>query len=290
MLKALFEKDSRWVKSVFIILIPLFFGILFLGISHGVLSLFHITDEVTTLKLTQLFSATGMFICASFVLAYLFNSNIRQFLSLRKPSVIVLILAIPAIWSAIPMINFINDLNHQISFPESLKFIEEVLKVYEEKMAELTKLLLTSGSSYNDLVLSLLVMAVIPALGEEFLFRGVIQKSIAKNINNKILAVWITAFLFSAIHFQFYGFIPRLLLGAYFGYLLIWSRSIWLPIIAHFINNATIVLFYFFMKEKNIDFDLETVGVTGSPLWIIGSVLLFAFFTVMIWKSRRIDE
>ena len=290
-IKALFEKDSLWIKSVFIIMIPLFFSILFIGISYGVSSLFHITDETMKLKLMQLFSATGMFVCASFVLAYLFSSNIREFLSLRKPVVLVVILAILSMWVAIPMINFIGDLNNQISFSESLKFIEEALRTYEEKIAGLTEQLLASGNSFGGLALNLLVMAIVPALGEELLFRGVIQNSLAKNLNNKLLAVWITAFLFSAIHFQFYGFIPRMLLGAYFGYLLIWSKSIWLPVTAHLANNATIVLFYFFMKGKNPWVDLETVGVAGSPLWIIwitGSMLLFMLFAVLVLKKSKI--
>ena len=266
-MKAFFEKDSLWVKSVFIIFIPLLFSIFFLGINYGVLSLFNITDDIATLKFSQLFSATGMFICASFVLAYLFSGSVRQFLSLRKTSGVMLILATMSMWVAIPMINLIGELNNQISFPEALKSIEETLRAYEEKIAELTNLLLTSGGSIGDLLLNLLVMAAIPAFGEELLFRGVIQKSLAKNPKNELRAVWITAFLFSAIHFQFYGFIPRLLMGAYFGYLLMWSRSIWVPIVAHFTNNATIVLFCFFIKDKKTNFDLEKVGVEGSYFW-----------------------
>ncbi len=290
MLKALFEKDSLWVKGVFIILIPLFLSILFMGISYGVLYLFHITDEILTLKWTQLFSATGMFICASFILAYLFSSNIRQFLSFRKPPVTIVILAILNTCAAIPIINFLGDLNNQICLPESLKSIEEILRAYEEKVTGLSELLLASGDSFSGLALNMLVMAIIPGIGEELLFRGVILNSFAKNLNNKFLAVWITAFLFSAIHFQFYGFIPRLLLGAYFGYLLIWSKSIWVPVTAHFTNNAIIVLFYFFLKEEQNNYDLDTIGVTGSPLWLIGGVLLFALFTVMIWKISKKKE
>ena len=289
-MKGFFEKDSLWVKSVFIILIPLVFSIFFLGLNYGVLSLFHITDEVMTLKLTQLFSATGMFICGSFALAYLFSRNVRQFLSLQKPSGMVLILVILNMWVAIPMINLIGELNNLITFPETLKPIEEFLRASEEKIEELTRLLLTSSDSFDALLLNLLIMAVIPAFGEELLFRGVIQNSLAKNLTNKLLAVWITAFLFSAVHFEFYGFITRLLLGAYFGYLLIWSKSIWVPIVAHFTNNATIVLFNFFVREKNPDFDPERIGIDGSPLWIIGSVLLFSLFTAVIWRSRRVDE
>ena len=286
-MKGFFEEDSLWVKSFFIILIPFVFSIVFFGINYGVLSFFNITDEVDTLKFTQLFSATGMFICASFVLAYLFSSSVRQFLALRKASGAMFVLAIASMWVAIPMINLIGELNNQISFPESLKSVEEILRAYEEKIAELTNLLLTSNNSSGDLLLNLLVMAAIPAVGEELMFRGVIQNSLARNPKNAVRAVWITAFLFSAIHFQFYGFIPRLLMGAYFGYLLIWSKSIWVPIVAHFSNNATIVLFCFFVKGKSSGFDLEKVGVEGSCFWIVGSVVLFTLFAFVIWKSRK---
>ena len=288
--KGFFENDSLWVKAVFIALIPLVFSIFFLVLNYGMMSLFDVTDEVMTLKLSQLFSATGMFICASFALAYLLSRNVREFLSLRKSSGMVLVLVILNMWVAVPMINLIGELNDQITFPEALKSLEEALRAYEEKIGNLTKLLLTSSDSFGGLLLNLLIMAVIPAFGEEFLFRGVIQKSLEKHLANKLPAVWITAFLFSAVHFQFYGFIPRLLLGAYFGYLLIWSKSIWVPIVAHFINNATIVLFHFFVKEKNSGFDPERIGIEGSPLWIIGSILLFTLFTIVIWKSKQVEN
>ncbi|MDR1729186.1 MAG: CPBP family intramembrane metalloprotease [Prevotellaceae bacterium] len=287
MLKAIFEKDSCWIKSIFIIIVPLVFSILFIGISYGVSAIFHVSDEAVKLKLMQLFSATGMFICSSFVLAYLFSSHIRQFLLLRKPDVRMIILAALSMLAAIPLINFIGNLNNLVVFPESLKFAEEFFRAYEEKLAILTEQLLTSGDSFSGLALNLLVMAIIPALGEELLFRGVIQNSIAKSLKSKIWAIWITAFLFSAIHFQFYGFIPRLLLGAYFGYLLVWSQSIWIPIAAHFTNNATIVLFYFFLKGKEFTVDLETVGATGSPQWMTGSILLFALIVLIIVTSLR---
>jgi len=96
--------------------------------------------------------------------------------------------------------------------------------------------------SFGSFLLNMLMVAVIPAVGEELLFRGVIQKLLQKLVNNAHLAIIITAILFSAMHFQFYGFLPRWIMGIILGYLFYWSGNIWYPIIAHFLNNGFQVL------------------------------------------------
>ena len=288
-LKGFFEKESIGIKFIIIVGILVFFAVLFLFISDALLSLLAITDEVQTLKFTQLVSGIGLFICGSFALAYLLSQNIRSFLSFRKTQVIVLVLAMLSVFVVIPFINFLAELNNQITFPEAFRALEETLRAYEDKLAGLTESLLLSDRSLSGLFLNLLIIAAVPALGEELLFRGVIQNSLARSLNNEVWAVWITAFLFSAIHFQFYGFIPRMLLGAYFGYLLIWSRSIWVPVAAHFMNNATIVVFYYFMKKDPATFDIETVGTDGALSWAIGSIVLFSVLAVAL-RKRTIDN
>src|SRR5690606_2422366 len=118
------------------------------------------------------------------------------------------------------------------------------MKVQELQMEKITEKIL-QVTSFSGLLLNLLVIAIIPAIGEELLFRGCLQPVFHRWTKNIHIAIWITAIIFSAIHVQFYGFIPRMLMGAVFGYMLYWGRSIWLPIIAHFINNATAVIYTF---------------------------------------------
>src|SRR5690606_9694418 len=109
--------------------------------------------------------------------------------------------------------------------------------------------------SYSALAINLLMIAIIPAIGEELLFRGGIQNIFYKWFKNPHIAIWAAAILFSAIHVQFYGFIPRMLLWALFGYLLVWGKSIWYPIIGHFINNgsAVVTAFIYQQQGKSID-------------------------------------
>jgi membrane protease YdiL (CAAX protease family) len=130
-------------------------------------------------------------------------------------------------------------------------------------------------------------MALLPAIFEEFLFRGTLQPFFTKWFANKHLAIILTAFIFSAIHFQFFGFIPRFLLGIYLGYLLVWGKSLWLPIIAHLMHNAVSIIFDYAAQKRNID--LETI----DPSQIVGFypiVLLCNFFVMLgiylLWKKR----
>ena len=130
-----------------------------------------------------------------------------------------------------------------------------------------------------DLLINLFIIAVIPALGEELLFRGLIQKLVYKWKSNIHLSIWLTAFLFSAVHMQFLGFFPRMLLGALLGYMLVWTGSLWLPIIAHFTNNALAVLMTYFSgleplqsTLENSEFGLELV------VSVVGTLLLLYIF------------
>ena len=110
----------------------------------------------------------------------------------------------------------------------------------------------------------MLIIALIPAFGEELLFRGLIQKGLFKSWGNIHLAIWLSAFLFSALHLQFLGFIPRFLIGGLLGYLFFWSGSIWLPILAHFVNNATAVLLSFMINKGVINKELEEIGTQAE--------------------------
>ena len=150
--------------------------------------------------------------------------------------------------------------NQNFVFPEALAGLEEKLKALEETLAK-TSEFITNFDNAGQLFLGLVVVAIIPGIGEEFVFRGLIQNhvyGISKNIH---VAIWVSALLFSLFHMQFYGVVPRMLLGAMFGYLYYFSGNIIYPMIAHFFNNGfTLVMLYLF-KQDIVEYNIEDTEV-----------------------------
>ncbi|MBM3913444.1 MAG: CPBP family intramembrane metalloprotease [Sphingomonadales bacterium] len=93
-------------------------------------------------------------------------------------------------------------------------------------------------------LLGVVVLALLPAFGEELVFRGSLQPILQQQLRNPHAGVWVSALLFSAIHGQWLGFVPRCLLGALFGYLVLWSGSVWPAMMGHFCNNLLSFLAY----------------------------------------------
>jgi hypothetical protein len=134
-------------------------------------------------------------------------------------------------------------------------------------------------------LVNLFVVAVLPALGEELLFRGALQGTLLKHTKNIHLSIWVSAALFSAIHMQFFGFFPRMILGAMFGYLVVWGGSLWYSIWAHFINNAAMVLLMYFIYKEKLDADLETLGGNdGDWMYVVASVLIGG---LLLWLFKE---
>jgi membrane protease YdiL (CAAX protease family) len=138
------------------------------------------------------------------------------------------------------------------------------------------------------LLLNLFVVAILPAIGEELIFRGAFQKLFSQLFKNKHIGIWLAAALFSAIHLQFYGFIPRMLLGAIFGYLLYWSGSLWVPIWAHFVNNAMGVTLSYLSQKGIVSEDIENIGtLEDGAVYIIASLLIVSSLLVWGYKNKR---
>ena len=167
--------------------------------------------------------------------------------------------------------------NREIEFPEPFQSSAKSL----EDQAELLTRYLTNFQTIPYFLLGFIVIAIIPAIGEEFLFRGLIQNLTKSIFGNIHVAIWVTASLFSAFHFQFFGFVPRMLLGAFFGYVLYFSGNLWYAIAAHFINNGfTLLMLYLYQKEI-IRYDIENTESipleTVAIFFIIGVVLFWSF-------------
>lgn len=172
---------------------------------------------------------------------------------------------------------YLIEWNQHIQLPAGYEALEKAMQSSEKSMAELTKFLLNFHSDM-DFALAVMVIAGMAALGEEIFFRGVLQSMFERYIGNKHVAIWLAAAIFSFIHFQFYGFFPRMFLGAFFGYLYVWFRSIWVPIAAHFFNNGWTLLMHYLYQQKNIAIDPMDM-VKEIPWWsAVLSVVLVGFY------------
>lgn len=145
---------------------------------------------------------------------------------------------------SIPAMEALVYWNAHLHFPACLAGFEEAARRMEEAAGTLVETILRSNVSTAGLILNILIIGVMAGFSEELLFRGCFQRLLTTGGTNPHIAIWIVAFVFSAFHFQVFGFIPRMLLGAYFGYLLLWTRSIWTPIIAHTLNNSIYVVVF----------------------------------------------
>jgi membrane protease YdiL (CAAX protease family) len=246
-------------------------------------------SNIEVLKYFQLAQSIGLFIFPSIVLALLFGKNVLQYLKLRgMPNYVNLILVIAIVLFSSPAINLVGEWNANMQLPDWLEGIESWMKTTEDSAARLTELFV-SASTLKGLLFNIFLIGVIPAIGEEFLFRGVVQRIIAEWTKNKHLAVWISAIAFSALHMQFYGFIPRALLGAMFGYMFIWSGNLWLPVLAHFVNNTAAVIAYYYYQNGLMDIDPDSLGTKGASGLITAffSVVLVALLFFIFYKRQR---
>ncbi len=177
---------------------------------------------------------------------------------------------------------WLQELNQNIAFPESLKGLESLLKGMEESLEKTTKFF-TNFTSFWQFLLAFLVIAVIAGIGEELIFRGLILRKLFLGTKNIHVAVWISAFIFAAIHFQFYGILPRMMLGVVFGYLYYWTGNIFVPIFAHIFNNGLIVTVMYLHNIGIIKADLEKMD--DVPLPIVGFSLLATIGLMFLFRN-----
>lgn len=214
--------------------------------------------DMSMTRVIQTISSLGLFLLPAIGMALFCDASPRHYLFLHRVNdERVWLLVLASMFLIAAPINFIAMLNQQMELPTFMAPVEQWMRSQEDLAQQLTQNMIGDGTP-QLLAINLIVMALCPAITEEFFFRGALQRLIGKWNPNPHFVIWSAAILFSAFHLQFYGFIPRMLLGAYLGYLLLWTRSIWIPVFAHFINNATAVIG---MSDKNLR---ESALVTGE--------------------------
>jgi len=273
-------------------LIGMLSGMFIFGLSFSEISdsLAQLNDPaiVGFLKYVQAFTSTGMFIFAAWAVAWYIDPDWKQFLGLKtNPGWLVIILACAFIFVILPFTNLLSYFNSNLGLPAFLSGVENFFRDKESQMTEIMEGFLKPGA-IGGLAFNLLVIAVIPAIGEELMFRGVVQKLLAKWFGHPHWAILLTAFLFSAMHLQFLSFLPRFFLGIVLGYLFYWSGSVWLVILVHFINNALAVVFYFYHYGGYISNYLENAGTPENGL-LLAFAGAFAGFALLYLVYRKLN-
>lgn len=253
-------------------------------------------EALNVLKYLQTVQSIGMFVLPPLVIGWLFEGDFRRYLSMNRPvSGSMIAMAVVALILVTPAVAFIGYLNQSINLPDWLAGVEGWMRGMEEQ-AEIVIERFMDVKSVWGLLFNLFMIAVIPAIGEEFLFRGVIQQIFTRMTRNYHWGIWISATIFSALHMQFFGFVPRLLLGAMFGYFLVYSGSIWVTVLAHFINNAVGVLSMYYSGDENnalkqvVDPDLSTGYLSYIPIAVISLVGAIIVLWYMKRQSTSLDE
>lgn len=240
--------------------------------------------STTSLKWLQLCQTFAVFILPALGAVWLWSPEPIRWLHLdRAVSWETVVYAIVIMIAAVPGINLLSEWNQQMVLPSFLEHLESLIKQQEEAAKQLTEQFL-KADGIGSLLLNIGLMALLPAIGEELTFRGVIQGLFGEK--HKTLAIWITAAIFSFIHFQFYGFVPRMLMGVLFGYMLVWTGSLWVPILMHFTNNALAVILYYIGDRYGIEDEmLENFG--AGELWWLGAASILAVCVLSIFFSRQ---
>lgn len=248
--------------------------------------------NIRILKYLQFVQSVSLFVIPPFIFILLTGEKVSQYFGFNiKAGHLAYLLVIIIMFSLIPVNNFLANWNSQIRLPDTLTGLEKTLRNMEQSADNLTRIFLKMDNTGAYMV-NLVIIAVIPAMGEELSFRGVFQPLFIRWTRNVHVGIFLTGFFFSFFHFQFFGFFPRWLLGVLFGYIFYWSRTIWLPVFAHFLNNGLAVTAYWLYGSETVEKKIDTFGTsiqdmalyTGIMLVVI---LMFAFY---VDQKKRVSH
>ena len=242
----------------------------------------------TAILTVQGLNSIGAFILAPLIFM-LFNQGpaLKRFFPSKSLYLHTVLIASLAVIALMAVNTYFGELNATFKFPEFMSGFESWARKMEDQLMEQTKFL-TKFESPGYFLLALVVIALIPAVGEELLFRGVLQNIFRHLTSNTHLAIWLSALLFAAMHFQFYGILPRMLLGALFGYIYWWSGNLLIPMLAHFINNALLLTLLYTNELGRTDFDVESTE--SLPLYAILSFTLMTGICLYYFRRFYVNQ
>ena len=238
----------------------------------GVLSLiaspnYNDPSVVNSLKVIQVINMAGGLLLPALVYLWLCTPKNEIIAGFSKTvSSFAILLSVFVIIISQPAIGWTSELNSYLALPHWLSSIEDWMKS-SEKQGELITQAFLSTTSANGLLVNIFMIALLPAFAEELLFRGALAGLLKDWTRSIHVAVFLSSFIFAAIHLQFYGFLPRFLLGMALGYLYFWSGSLWLPMAAHFANNFISVMVEFLFRKGFVHTNAENFGLNNAA-WL----------------------
>lgn len=237
------------------------------------------SNQIAAIRIATILQDIFMFIAPAIVTAIIMTRVPAKFLFLDIPPLPgKLILGIVTLIVALPWLDIVVEWNESFTLPDSMSQLEESLRSAEKAAQDFVNTML-QGSSIGSLIISVCIIGVLAGLSEELFFRGAMLRLFLQTRMNHHLAVWTVAVIFSLMHFQFFGFIPRMLLGAYFGYLVWWTRSLWIPIIVHAVNNSIVVIAQWKESNSVTGGDAIEKSTAGDYSWVL--VSLSIVFTIL---------
>ena len=288
-----FEKSSSQSKIIYLFIFSLA-GLFLAGTLVSLINDLLGGEWVSTvwgLRISSFFQMVLMFFMPAITLIMWSNQHPTAYLKIRKldRGLLLSLVSFIILLASMPFISLVAELNQMLSLPEWMNGIEAWMQNLEQSAEKTTELLL-SGESIVDFLSNLFFIALVAAVAEEVFFRGVLQQLLIKQFKNEHVGVWLGAIIFSMMHLQFYGFLPRVILGALLGYLFLWTRNLWIPILIHFLNNALVVTFNFFLKDNSLYQALGNPAFTISFVLVGFVSLLTAIYVFWIMKTELIND
>jgi CAAX protease family protein len=249
---------------------------------------------ISLLLVVQAIGAAGGFIVPAIAYSYYNGESPREYYKLKSiPNLRLLGLGLLAILFCQPLIAWSADLNQLLNLHWLGLFGQWLEEINNEVQSSYETIL--QINSLSDFAILFLTAAIIPAIGEELIFRGALQTILLKWTGKVHLAVWAAAFIFSIFHFQVYFILPRLLLGVGIGYLYLWSKNLWYSILVHLINNGLIVtMAYLFISGGGKPEDFQNAEpfnlLAGIFMTVALVIVLFVFKNQSLSKFDKTDD
>ncbi|TKK67701.1 CPBP family intramembrane metalloprotease [Ilyomonas limi] len=240
------------------------------------------SDNLALLRWLQFAGTFCMFALPAFVFARIVNRRPLRYIGFNnhlnlRQLFIVLLLVFAALYAQ----STFSELNQMIPLPDNLRnTFKHLDEQYTQQVMAMARM-----NNATDYILSLLMLALLPAIFEEMFFRGAMQQMFVKLFRNAFAGILLTSLIFSIAHFSFEGFLTRLFLGMMLGYIFYYGKNIWLNILAHFLNNAVVVTSIYMLSREG-KLTAESMRDETYPVYV-GILAIIAIFALFVFYKRE---